>query len=125
MVVHWSNRLSVAMKDDEANLFQFEGCTYEVGGGSKRKMILKGVSGSVSSGHVLSIMGPSGAGKTTLLKMLALDKGGGRPGGSITLNGEPFTKDLYSQVHTPPPPPLWRIEKKRPTSQVASFSSPR
>jgi len=35
------------------------------------KEILKGITGSVNSGEVLAIMGPSGAGKTSLIDLLA------------------------------------------------------
>lgn len=34
------------------------------------KEILRGVSGAVSSGQILAIIGPSGAGKTSLLDVL-------------------------------------------------------
>ena len=61
------------------------------------KSILCGVSGAVSSGGVLAIMGPSGAGKTTLLKLLS-----GLPGsaeesrsGVLTLNGAPLNAGIY------------------------------
>eukprot|EP00966_Prymnesium_polylepis_P275242 6359139-Prymnesium_polylepis.2 len=59
-------------------------------------MLLKDVSASVSSAHVLAIMGPSGAGKTTLLNMLACEDAGGSPVGSVMLNGHPLTDALYS-----------------------------
>ena len=57
------------------------------------------------SGEVLALLGPSGAGKTTLLNMLTLERSGGWPSGSITLNGRPFTKEVYQlavdRQHTP------------------------
>ena len=37
----------------------------------KDKQILKNISGSLQSGQMCSIMGPSGAGKTSLLNLLA------------------------------------------------------
>ncbi|KAH8068461.1 hypothetical protein JL721_6599 [Aureococcus anophagefferens] len=42
----------------------------------ERKVVLRDVSGSVVSGSVTAIMGPSGAGKTTLMSVLA-DRAGG------------------------------------------------
>ena len=52
---------------------------------------------SVAYAQVLALMGPSGAGKTTLLNMLTLEKSGGVPLGRITINGHPFTFELYQQ----------------------------
>ncbi|KAG8885259.1 hypothetical protein FRB97_001705 [Tulasnella sp. 331] len=53
------------------------------------KIIIDGVSGSVSSGEMLAVMGPSGAGKSTMLDLLArrtdADIG---DGGKIMVNGE-------------------------------------
>ena len=59
------------------------------------KKLLQDVSASVASGEVLALMGPSGAGKTTLLNLLTLEKGSGDPSGSVTLNGHPFTLDVF------------------------------
>jgi ABC-type multidrug transport system ATPase subunit len=56
-----------------------------------------GITGEVTSGSVLAIMGPSGAGKTTLLNMLTLEKKGGVPRGKIELNGQPFTRSMYNK----------------------------
>jgi len=56
-----------------------------------------GISGEVTHGSVLAIMGPSGAGKTTLLNMLTLEKKGGLPRGKIEINGQPFTRALYNK----------------------------
>ena len=61
------------------------------------KALLKGITADVRAGHVLAIMGPSGAGKTTLLNMLTLEKKGGAPTGTLTLNGHPFTLALYKK----------------------------
>ena len=62
---------------------------------TKDKMLLKHVSASVESGHVLAILGPSGAGKTTLLNMLTLQKKGGTSYGRVTLNGQQITSQVY------------------------------
>lgn len=67
-------------------------------GKSATKPLLRGVSADVEAGHVLAILGPSGAGKTTLLNMLTLEKkAGGWPTGLLTLNGHPFTLELYKR----------------------------
>lgn len=63
----------------------------------KDRPLLRGITAEVSAGHVLAIMGPSGAGKTTLLNLLTLDRKGGKPMGRVTLNGKPFTEQMYSQ----------------------------
>ena len=59
---------------------------------SQSKEILKGISGSLSSGEVCAILGPSGSGKTSLLNVLAnriRHKGAGqRVGGSVLLDGK-------------------------------------
>jgi len=39
------------------NAFVFRNCYFSVGKGSKKKDILKGISGEVHSGHVLAVMG--------------------------------------------------------------------
>ena len=57
--------------------------------------MLNNIGGSVKSGHVLAIMGPSGAGKTTLLNMLTCENTGGMPVGNVTLNGNPLTAKYY------------------------------
>jgi len=64
---------------------------------TKEKELLRSVSASVSSGHVLAILGPSGAGKTTLLNMLTLQDKGGEPFGRVLLNGSPMTGALYRE----------------------------
>jgi len=68
----------------------------KIQGKTKNRDLVMNVAGEVSSGDVLSIMGPSGAGKTTLLNMLTLEKKGGEPYGNITLNGLPLTLGLYN-----------------------------
>ena len=56
--------------------------------------IISGMSGSVETGRMLAIIGPSGAGKTTLLNVLQMKQGPGIANGSITFNGVPFTDAL-------------------------------
>ena len=63
----------------------------------KEKTLLDGCSATVRPGEVLAIMGPSGAGKTTLLNTLTLEPSGGKPFGTVTLNGQPFTLPVYKQ----------------------------
>lgn len=69
-----------------------KGVTYK-----EERNILHGITGSVNPGEVLALMGPSGSGKTSLLSLL-----GGRvrdpaPGGSITYNDQPYSKNLKSR----------------------------
>jgi len=64
---------------------------------SKKKHILRNVSGHVNSGGVLGILGPSGAGKTTLLNALTLTAFGGIAEGLVTLGGEPMNYNLFQK----------------------------
>ena len=85
--------------------FVFIDCSYTVRvlpkgklplpGNFHAKALLDEVTGSVAGGEVLALMGPSGAGKTTLLNLLTLEKGSGTASGSVTLNGHPFTLDVF------------------------------
>eukprot|EP00293_Proteomonas_sulcata_P015920 CAMPEP_0184298722 /NCGR_PEP_ID=MMETSP1049-20130417/9474_1 /TAXON_ID=77928 /ORGANISM="Proteomonas sulcata, Strain CCMP704" /LENGTH=616 /DNA_ID=CAMNT_0026608939 /DNA_START=77 /DNA_END=1927 /DNA_ORIENTATION=+ len=75
--------------------FAFRGCRYTVKAKGGTKELLKGIDGTVQSGEVLAVMGPSGAGKTTLLSLLTLVKGSGDPVGSVTLNGKDLTPTLF------------------------------
>ena len=92
--------------DEKADVtFAFHECCVTLtssgwfGGAGETKTILRGVSGSVSSGNVLAIMGPSGAGKTTLLNLLSGLAGSAeeRRSGIVTLNGLPFTGESAQQ----------------------------
>ena len=55
------------------------------------------MSGSVETGRMLAVIGPSGAGKTTLLNVLRLKPGPGTASGAITLNGVPFSGALAKE----------------------------
>merc|ERR1712070_484722 len=50
------------------------------------KVILDNISGNVSSGEMLGILGPSGAGKTTLLNVLTHNTNSGKSFGKILYN---------------------------------------
>lgn len=64
--------------------------------GKEGKDILKGISGHARPGQILGIMGPSGSGKTTLLSALS---GRVKPDqGTISLNGEPLSKQLRRKI---------------------------
>eukprot|EP00039_Didymoeca_costata_P000872 m.47690 g.47690 ORF g.47690 m.47690 type:complete len:632 (+) comp10525_c0_seq2:112-2007(+) len=76
-------------------LLEFKNLTFSVKGKNERKVLLKSVSGSVSSGHVLAVLGPSGAGKTLFINSLTLNAtSGGRVSGSVTLNGKPLSPKI-------------------------------
>ena len=100
-----SIRVTVPVSPHEAGTttittFDFRNCSCSVSAKCKptaAKDILTDVSGSVVTGQMMAIIGPSGAGKTTLLRMLQLEQGPGVSSGSITLNGAPFSDDLYRQ----------------------------
>lgn len=62
----------------------------------QRKQILNAVSGQVSSGQVLAIIGPSGAGKTTLLDAVSL-RMPVADASRLRLNGEQLTPQLFRQ----------------------------
>ena len=58
-----TERLKLKFDEPLSNFaFSFNLCRY-----------VKGISGSVNSGEVLAIMGPSGAGKTSLIDLLTLE----------------------------------------------------
>eukprot|EP00954_Amorphochlora_amoebiformis_P011251 880307-Amorphochlora_amoeboformis.AAC.1 len=61
------------------------------------KHILKGISGRVSSGQVLAIIGASGSGKTTLLDTLANTPimAGGERTGHVMVNGIEMTDNFF------------------------------
>jgi ABC-type multidrug transport system ATPase subunit len=73
------------------------------------KTLITECSASVRAGEVLAVMGPSGAGKTTLLNVLTLERFGGVPTGTVTLNGRPFTAAAYREhaAFVPQTDQLW------------------
>ena len=69
---HFSKDNELGKRSDST--FTFSNCRYVI----KEKEILKGLSGTVKSGEVLAIVGPSGAGKTMLMNMFSLTPGPGK-----------------------------------------------
>ena len=61
--------------------------------GSKQKVILDHVSGTIKSGQMLAIMGSSGAGKSTFLDCVSLRNQ--EFGGNVFVNGKPANEDYY------------------------------
>ena len=68
--------------------------------GAESNSLVDGVSGAVSSGSILAVIGPSGAGKTALLNLLAGTElaAGMERVGSITLNGQQMTDALFCSL---------------------------
>jgi ATP-binding cassette subfamily G (WHITE) protein 2 len=62
------------------------------------KRILHGVSGHVSSGQMIALLGPSGAGKTTMLDILARRAKGGNVTGELLMNGHPIDDGVFRRV---------------------------
>ena len=89
---------SYDIKNDTGYTVSAFGCRMSLGPSLEvNKTIISGISGSVETGRMLAVIGPSGGGKTTLMNMLRLKPGPGVANGSITFNGIPFTKSLYQQ----------------------------
>ncbi|GAA5795628.1 hypothetical protein HPULCUR_000990 [Helicostylum pulchrum] len=63
-----------------------------------KQPLLVNATGSVKSGQVLAIMGPSGAGKTTLLDILANRTKAGQVTGNIYVNGRKCAREDYVQL---------------------------
>lgn len=69
----------------------------------KKQQILHDVSGKISSGQLLAIMGPTGCGKTSLLNILAarVPRGGAKNAslsGSIKLNGVKRDEEKFRSI---------------------------
>lgn len=67
----------------------------------EEKLILKGVSGAVSPGELLAILGPSSSGKTSLLKALAgrgSENSRSTTTGTITYNNKPYSGTINRKI---------------------------
>ncbi|KAI9353042.1 P-loop containing nucleoside triphosphate hydrolase protein [Zopfochytrium polystomum] len=96
--------VNVANEFEPANpnphTFEWRSLSYEVAGRRRGKnpggrKILQNVSGSVSSGEMVAIMGSSGAGKTTLLNCLSGRVSTGKLTGRVLLDGQPRNPRLW------------------------------
>ena len=92
---HFSHNNDLGKRADST--FTFSNCKYVIKGKKGTKEILKGISGTVKSGEVLAIIGPSGAGKTMLMNLLTLTPGPGRREGRVTLNGNDLTLKTFKK----------------------------
>ncbi|KAK3284935.1 hypothetical protein CYMTET_7438 [Cymbomonas tetramitiformis] len=106
----------------DAHEFCFRDCRFTVSTKAGEKSVLKGITGSARSGEVLAIMGPSGAGKTQLMNLLSLIDGPGAVSGDVTLNGKPFTRELFMKYagQVPQADFHWAFLTCRETVQVAA-----
>ena len=86
---HFSKDNELGKRSDST--FTFSNCRYVI----KEKEILKGLSGTVKSGEVLAIVGPSGAGKTMLMNMFSLTPGPGKREGRVTLNSQDLNLKIF------------------------------
>lgn len=117
--------------------FTWEGVSYGVGSGKREKQILSDITGSLSSGEVCALIGPSGAGKTSLLNILAgriRAKGASqRVAGSMLLDGQAISgsslrkriayvmqQDLLCPTHTPREAFLLSARLRLPSSMPTS-----
>ncbi len=114
--------------------FAWRGVSYGVGkpGTKKEKQILSDVSGEVSGGEVMALIGPSGAGKTSLLNVLAgriRSKKTQRVSGQVCLDGKPLIgaslrkriayvmqQDLLCPTHTPREAVMFSAQLRLPKS---------
>ncbi|CAL1374237.1 unnamed protein product [Linum trigynum] len=65
---------------------------------TKKKHILRGVTGKIKPGRITSVMGPSGAGKTTFLSALAGKTTGCKMSGMILINGKSQSIHSYKRI---------------------------
>ena len=80
------------------HVFEFRDMRYTVKVKGEEKVLLSNISASLSSGHVLAILGPSGAGKTTLLDVLTLQAFAGRAQGKVQLNGKAMDLSTFQRA---------------------------
>ena len=88
---HFKNDNELGKRSDST--FTFSDCRYVI----KGKEILHGLSGTVKSGEVLAIVGPSGAGKTMLMNMFSLTPGPGKRTGKVTLNSQDLNLSIFKK----------------------------
>ncbi|KAH6658427.1 putative ABC multidrug transporter [Truncatella angustata] len=84
-----SGNASNGIMSSASTVFTFRDINYYVHVAGKEKQLLQNVSGFVTPGKLVALMGSSGAGKTTLMDALAQRKDYGRLTGSILVNGKP------------------------------------
>jgi ATP-binding cassette, subfamily G (WHITE), member 2, SNQ2 len=84
-----SGHMSDSIIKSGRTVFTFRDINYYVHVAGKEKQLLQDVSGFVTPGKLVALMGSSGAGKTTLMDALAQRKDYGRLTGSIMVNGQP------------------------------------
>ncbi|OSX66785.1 hypothetical protein POSPLADRAFT_1128402 [Postia placenta MAD-698-R-SB12] len=79
--------------------FSFENLSYSVptADGARREL-LQDVSGCVTPGSLVALMGESGAGKTTLLNVLSKRTTTGDVTGDLLLDGKPVPADFQTQI---------------------------
>ena len=80
------------------HVFEFRDVRYAVKVKGEEKVLLSNISASLSSGHVLAILGPSGAGKTTLLDVLTLQAFAGSAQGKVQLNGKAMDLSTFQRA---------------------------
>ncbi|KAI1422119.1 putative ABC multidrug transporter [Xylaria sp. FL1777] len=83
------NRAQEGGQTTNGTVFTFRDINYFVHTGGSEKQLLRNVSGFVTPGKLVALMGSSGAGKTTLMDALAQRKDQGTLKGSILINGRP------------------------------------
>ncbi|KAI1741490.1 putative ABC multidrug transporter [Xylaria scruposa] len=92
-IIETTNVLRNRTQDDDqitnGTVFTFRDINYFVHAGGSEKQLLQNVSGFVTPGKLVALMGSSGAGKTTLMDVLAQRKDKGIVKGSILINGAP------------------------------------
>ncbi|KAI0536310.1 putative ABC multidrug transporter [Xylaria digitata] len=83
------NEAQVEDRRTDGTVFTFRDINYFVHAGGSEKQLLRNVSGFVTPGKLVALMGSSGAGKTTLMDVLAQRKDKGTVKGPILINGKP------------------------------------